>query len=129
MTILITSGDLINVIKKSRLETIPEEQESDNTDGGLEIDTDEIIIEAEADKFIALFKKTFTEETEEIDSEGGPAQDILAKIVLKIKEKLQSIDANGPAIRFLRLITYFFQSILQKNGKNKSNIEAETSNQ
>ena len=67
--IVITKSDLIEVIKKSRLETIAEENEPDNTDGALQRDTDDVVIEAEAEKFITLFKKAFTEETEEIDSE------------------------------------------------------------
>ena len=106
--IVITKGDLIEVIKKSRLETIADENEPDDTDGALQVDTGNVIIEAEAEKFITLFEKTFTEETEEINSEDGPAQDILAKIVLKIKEKLEDIEGNGPVIRFLTLMAVLF---------------------
>ena len=112
LSILITRGDLIERIKKSKLESIPEDQEPDITHGGLVIDTDEVIIEDDADKFTTLFKKTFVEqvgETEITDSEDGAVQDISAKIVLRIKQKLKDIEANGPGVRFLRLTTYFFQ--------------------
>ena len=125
--IVITKGDLIKVIKKSRLETIAEENEPDNTNGALQRDIEDVFIEAGVKKIITLFEKTFTEEREEIDSEDGPAQYILAKIALKIKEKLEDIEANGPAITFLRLIAVFFHSFLLKNGKDKSNTAAETS--
>ena len=118
---------MIEVIKKSRLETIAEVREPDNTHGALQIDTDDVIIEAEAENFITLFEKIFTEETEEIDSEDGPAQDILAKIVLKVKEKLEDIEANVPVVRFLRLIAVFFHSFLSKNGKDKSNTVVDAS--
>ena len=127
--IVITKGNLIEVIKILRLETIAEENERDNTDGALQIDTDDVNIEAEAEKFITLFEETFTKETEEIYCEDGAAQDILAKIVLKIKEKLEDIEANGPAVRFLRLIAIFFHSVLSKNGKDKSNIAVEARKQ
>ena len=78
--IVITKGDLVQVTKKQRLE-------DSETDGALHIDTDEIIIEAKAEKFITLLERTFVEETEGTDSEDGPAADIAAKIVSKIKEK------------------------------------------
>ena len=127
--IVITKGNLIEVIKILRLQTIAEENERDNTDGALQIDTDDVNIEAEAEKFITLFEETFTKEAEEIYCEDGAAQDILAKIVLKIKEKLEDIEANGPAVRFLRLIAIFFHSVLSKNGKDKSNIAVEARKQ
>ena len=128
-SIVITKGDLIEVIKASRLESIAKEREPDNTHGALQIDTDNVIIEVEAENFITLFEKTFTEETEEIDSGDGPAQDILAKIVLKVKEELEDVEANGLAVRFLRLITVFFHSFFLKNSKDKSNTMAETRKQ
>ena len=46
--IVITKRDLVQLIKKQRLE-------DSETDRVLHIDTNEIIIEAEAEKFIALF--------------------------------------------------------------------------
>ena len=74
--IVITKGDLVQVIKKQRLE-------DSETDSTLYIDTNKIIIEAK--KFITLFERTFVEETEGTDSEDGPAADIAAKIISKIK--------------------------------------------
>ena len=50
--IVITKGDLVQVIKKQRLE-------DSETDGAFHIDTNEIIIAAEAEKFITLFERTF----------------------------------------------------------------------
>ena len=114
---------MTEVIKQSKLESIPEDQEPDITHGGLVIDTDEVIIEDDTDKFITLFEKTFVEqvgETEITDSEDGAVQDILAKIVLRIKQKLKDAEADGPGVRFLRLITYFFLSILSKDCKNST---------
>ena len=58
---------MIEGIKKSKLESIPEDQEPDITHGGLVIDTDEVIIEDDADKFITLFKKTFVEQVGETE--------------------------------------------------------------
>ena len=78
--IVITKGDLVQVIKKQRLE-------DSETDSTLYIDTHKIIIEAK--KFITLFERTFVEEIEGTDSEDGPAADIAAKIVSKIKEKIE----------------------------------------
>ena len=114
------------MIKQSKLESIPEDQEPDITHGGLVIDTDEVIIEDDTDKFITLFEKSFVEqvgETEITDSEDGAVQDILAKIVLRIKEKLKDAEADGPGVRFLRLITYFFLSILSKDCKNSTDTK------
>ena len=117
---------MTEVIKQSKLESIPEDQEPDITHGGLVIDTDEVIIEDDTDKFITLFEKSFVEqvgETEITDSEDGAVQDILAKIVLRIKQKLKDAEADGPSVRFLRLITYFFLSILSKDCKNSTDTE------
>ena len=53
-------------------------------------------------KFIVLFEKTFSEETEEIEfhSEGGVVQDIINKILLRKKDKLiNSTNTNGAGIR------------------------------
>ena len=55
--IVITKGDLIEVIKKSKLETIAQENEPDNIDSAFQIDADDVIIEAQTEKFIALFEK------------------------------------------------------------------------
>ena len=71
MSIIISQGELYETVKKRKLETIEESEEPDQTDGK-EIDKslNKLIIENEAQKFIELFEKTFSEETEEIDCEG-----------------------------------------------------------
>ena len=83
---VVTQGELYEIVKKRKLETIEESEKPDQTDGK-EIDEslNELIIQNEAEKFIELFEKTFSEETEEIDCEDGAIQDIISKVVLKIK--------------------------------------------
>ena len=96
MSIIISQGDLYEIVKKRKLETIEESEEPDQTDGK-EIDEslNELIIENEAKKFIELFENTFSEETEEIDCEDCTIQDIISKVVLKIKEKIGSAEKTG----------------------------------
>ena len=91
MSIIINQGYLYEIVKKIKLETIEESEEPDQTDGK-EIDKslNELIIENEPKKFIELFEKKFSEETEEIDCEDSAIQDIISKVVLKIKEKLEA---------------------------------------
>ena len=90
--IVITKGELTEIIKKRKLEAI--EESCKETDGALKIDTDEVIIEVEAEKFVTIFEKIFVEETAETDSVDGAAGDILTKIVSKIKEKINSTIAE-----------------------------------
>ena len=87
-SIIVSQGELYQIVKKRKLETIKESEEADQADGK-EIDEsfNELIIENEAQKFTELFEKTFSEETEEIDCEDGAIQDIISKVVLKIKIK------------------------------------------
>ena len=77
-----------------------------------------------------MFEKTFCEETDEIefDSEDGVVNDLLNKIVLKIKEKLISEKVkNSTGLNLLRLLLGFIEQILKKNnGKDKSSSVAET---
>ena len=124
----VTKGDNLEVIKKTKLETIPEVEEADNTDGKItEEEAQEIIIENEAEKFSTLIEKTFVEETEAIDSEDGIAQDILGKITLKIKEKIESTESNGFGLRLLRLMFMFIflESVTRKdNSTDKSSSAA-----
>ena len=127
---VVTQGKLYEIVKKRKLETIEESEESDQTDGK-EIDEslNELIIENEAEKFIELFEKTFSEETEEIDCEDGAIQDIISKVVLKIKEKIGSTEKNSTGLKLLRLLFLFVESLTKKdksNGKNKSSTVAET---
>ena len=117
MAFVITKRDLYEIVKKTKLETIAEEEEPDNTDGkGMEEAADELIIENEAETFIILFEKAFAEETtnEEIDSEDGIVQDILTKVTLKIKEKIESTESNSIGLRLLRLLFIFIESLTRK---------------
>ena len=129
----VTKGKLYEIVKKRKLSTIEEGSETDQEDGrGIEENVDELIIENEAEKFIELFKKTFSEETQEIefDSEDGTVQDLVNKIVLRIKEKLNnSTNTNGAGIGLLRLLFGFIEQFVRKDksdGKDKSSSAAET---
>ena len=130
MPIIIRKGELYEIVKKRKLETIEESEEPDQTDGK-EIDEslNELIIENEAQKFIELFEKTFSEETEEIDCEVGTIQDIISKVVLKIKEKIESAEKSSTGLKLLRLLFVFVESLTKKDkndGKSKSSTAAET---
>ena len=131
---IVTKGELYEIVKKRKLSTIEESGETDQEDGrGIEENVDELIIENEVEKFIELFEKTFSEETEEIefDSEDGTVQDLVNKIVLRIKEKLNnSTNTNGAGIGLLRLLFGFIEQFVRKDksdGKDKSCSTAETS--
>ena len=60
MSIIISQGELCEIVKKRKLETIEKSEEPDQTDGK-EIDEslNKLIIENEAQKFIELFEKIF----------------------------------------------------------------------
>ena len=133
-TFVVTKGELYKIVKKRKLWIIEEGGETDQEDGrGVEENVDELIIENEAEKFIELFEKTFSEETKEIecDSEDGAVQDLVNKIVLRIKEKLNnSTNTNGAGIRLLKLLFGFIKQFVRKDksdGKDKSSSVAETS--
>ena len=132
-TFVVTKGELYEIVKKRKLSTIEEGGETDQEDGrGIEENVDELIIENEAEKFIELFEKTFSEETEEIefDSEDGAVQDLVNKIILRIKEKLNnSTNTNSAGIGLLRLLFGFIEQFVRKDksdGKDKSSSTAET---
>ena len=129
-TFVATKGELYKIVKKRKLLTIEEGGETDQEDGrGIEENADELIIENEAEKFI---EKTFSEETQEIefDSEDGAVQDLVNKIVLRIKEKLNnSTNTNGAGIGLLRLLFGFIEQFVRKDksdGKDKSSSAAGT---
>ena len=130
MSIIISQGELYEIVKKRKLETIEESEEPDQTDGKkIDEPLNKLIIENEAQKFIELFEKTFSEETEEIDCEDGTIQDIISKVVLKIKEKLESTEKSSTGLKLLRLLFIFVESLTKKNksdGKNKSSTAVET---
>ena len=104
-SIIVSQVELYQIVKKRKLETIEESEEADETDGK-EIDESlkKLIIENEAQKFIELFEKTFSEETEEIDCEEGAIQDIISKVVLKIKEKIGGAEKYSTGLKLLRLL-------------------------
>ena len=129
-SIIVSQGELCQIVKKRKLETIEESEEVDHTDGK-EIDEslNELIIENEAQKFIELFEKTFSEETEEIDCEDGTIQDI-SKVLLKIKEKIESSEISSTGLKLLKLLFIFVESLAKKHksdGKNKSSSAVGTS--
>ena len=129
-SIIVSQGELYQIVKKRKLETIEESEEADETDGK-EIDESlkKLIIENEAQKFIELFEKTFSEETEEIDCEEGAIQDIISKVVLKIKEKIRSAEKYSTGLKLLRLLFVFVESLTKKtktDGKNKSSAATKT---
>ena len=130
-SIIVSQVELYQIVKKRKLETIEESEEADQTDGK-EIDEslNELIIENEAQKFIELFEKTFSEETEEIDCEDGAIQDIISIVVTKIKEKIESSEISSAGVKLLRLLFIFVESLAKKHkndGKNKSSSAVETS--
>ena len=71
-------------------------------------DFNELIINNETEKFLELFEKVFSseegEEEEHLDSEDGVVQDIFNGIVLKIKEKIKSVNKS----KILSFIFNFF---------------------
>ena len=131
--VVITNGELYEIVKKRKLLTIKEsDQETDQVDvKKIDEYVDNLIIENEAENFFELFEKTFCEETDEIefDSEDGVVNDLVNKIILKIKEKLISGKVkNSTGLNLLRLLLGFIEQILKKNnGKDKSSSVAETS--
>ena len=127
---VVTQGELYEIVKKRKLETIEESEEPDQTDGKeINESLSKLVIKNEAEKFIELFEKTFSEETEEIDCKDGAIQDIISKVKLKIKEKIVSTEKNSTGLKLLRFLFVFFESLTKKDksdGKNRSNATVET---
>ena len=126
MSIIISNGDLIQVIKKKKLESIEEVPVSDNADGKANKDVDELVTDSEADKFLVLFEKIFNEKhieqeniTQDLDAEDGAIQDILIRIANKINEKIENSTGENKTLKLLKLINFFFKSFVT-NGKDKS---------
>ena len=134
-SVVITNGELYEIVKKRKLLTIQESDKETDQEYGKKIDeyVDNLIIENEAEKFFELFEKTFCEETDEIefDSEDGVVNDLINKIVLRIKEKLISEKVtNSTGLNLLKLLPDFIEQLLKKeksNGKDKSSSTTETS--
>ena len=128
-SIIVSQGELYQIVKKRKLETIWRVWRSQSDGKKIDEPLNELIIENKAQKFIELFEKTFSEETEEIDCEVGTIQDIISKVVLKIKEKIESAEKSSTGLKLLRLLFVFVESLTKKNksdGKNKSSTAAET---
>ena len=115
LSVVIKNGKLYEIVKKRKLLTI---QETDQEDGKkINEYVDNLIIENEAENFFKLFEKTFCEETDEteFDSEDRVVNDLVNKIVLKIKEKLISEKVkNRTGLNLLRLLLGFIEQILKK---------------
>ena len=92
-----------NTIKTRKLEDIEEECSED-------------IIEAAAEKFISLFGKTFIEkEPENTDCEDGATADLAAKVVSKIKEKIDNKFSKETVGRLIKLLLDVVKIILKSN--------------
>ena len=99
---LIIDGEHHQITKKRKIESV--EEGSKKTDGALHIDTDELVIEAEADKFFAIFERIFMKETAKTDVENGPIREILDKITSAIKDKIDAVFTKKRAAKILKLI-------------------------
>ena len=117
-SVVITNGELYEIVKKRKLSAI---QETDEEDGKkIEEYADNLIIENETEKFLQLLEKKFCEETDatEFDSEDGVVNDLIKKIVLKIKEKRNSEKVTSRAgSNLLRLLLVFVEQFLRKDKK------------
>ena len=128
-SIIVSQGELYQIVKKRKLETIWRVWRSQSDGKKIDEPLHELIIENEAQKFIELFEKTFSEETEEIDCEDGTIQDI-SKVLLKIKEKIESSEISSTGLKLLKLLFIFVESLAKKHKndrKNKNSSLAETS--
>ena len=112
--LLITKGELYQIIKKRKLET-------DQVNGKkIEEDINELIIQNETEKFIELFDKVFSDEEEQLDSEDGLVQNLFTGIVLRIKEKLAKLGSSNKS-QLLNFIFKFVKDVItNNNGKHKS---------
>ena len=134
-SVVITNGELYEIVKKRKLSTIQESDKETDQEDSKKMDeyVDNLIIENEAENCFELFEKTFCEETDEIefDSEDGVVNDLINKTVLRIKEKLISEKVkNSTGLNLLKLLLGFIEQILKKeksNGKDKSSSTMETS--
>ena len=98
----------------------------DNVDGKPNNNVEELVIDSEAGKFLALFEKIFNENhieqeniIQDLDAEDGAIQDILIKIANKISEKIENSTGENKTLKLLKLISFFFKSFVS-NSKDKS---------
>ena len=105
---VVTQGELYEIVKKRKLETIDKSEEPDQTDGKeINESLNKLVIKNEAEKLIELFEKTFSEETEETDFKDGTVQDIISKVMLKRREKIISTEKNCTGLKLLRFLFVF----------------------
>ena len=134
MSVIVYDGEVYEIVKKRKLETIEESVEEDNIDGGGDNIQDKII-ESESESFLKLLEKTFADETEifnsENDSVDGFMDELLTKVSLKIKDKIENSNNNSSiGIRLIKLILAFLKTIQltkKENDENKSSCAAKTS--
>ena len=129
MSVYIYGDEVYEIVKKRKLETIEESVEEDNTDGGGENIQDRIV-ESESETFIKLLEKTFADEVEifnssensENDSVDGFMNEILEKVSLRIKDKIDNSNNDSSiGIRLIKLILAFLRTIsLEKMTKTKA---------
>ena len=87
------------------------------------IDNSDKFIDAQAEKYVLLFEKTFNEHHEKklkeentenntnLDYEDGLVNDVLTKITKRIGERIQSDQISSKTTKFLKVIDSFFHSI------------------
>ena len=114
--LLITKGELNQIIKKRKVET----DQIDSKKIEQEEDINELIIQNETGKFMELFDKVFSDEEEQLDSEDGLVQDLFTGIVLRIKEKLAKLGSSNKS-QLLNFIFKFVKDVItNNNGKDES---------
>ena len=128
MSIIISQGELCEIVKKRKLETIEKSEEPDQTDGkGIDESLNKLIMENEAQKFIELFKKPFQKRQNKLIVRTAQYKTLHQK--LKIKEKIESEVKSSTGLKLLRFLFIFVESLTKKDkndGKNKSSNPAET---
>ena len=75
-------------------------------------------------------KKHFQKRQKKLICEDGAIQDIISKVLLKIKEKIESSEISSTGLKLLKLLFIFVESLAKKHkndGKNKNSSLAETS--
>ena len=107
---VIAEGEHHLITKKRKIEDL--EEGSEKTYEALHIDTDELVIEAEADKFLTIFETIFIKETSKTDVEDCPAREILDKVTSAIKDKIDTAFTKKGAAKILKLIFSIVEIII-----------------
>ena len=117
------------MVKRANDEIVLEETKKVKTDIKHTNDPNEELVNAEAEKFLLLFVKTFSDHHENIlkeenigksdnlDSEDGIVSDILTRETIHSEEAIPKVNK---ARKFQKIIDSFFHSIFdsKRNGKN-----------